>query len=641
MLRFWPFAAVSAVSACFVAGCADPPEPARAPVSFALPTAARSAFLDVPFPSDVMVLPDGRLDLSTFPNPFGSATLEEFLTIFATAPGYAATSTLYFHVAGGVDETTLPASPEASVGKDSGLFVVELEGPTAGRRLPIEWKHYGEGTSFLPPGTVAVNLLLGAVPQGRFALVATSTVHRADGLPLGPGPGLRALIDCEIPADVDRDVDCGPAQQVKGDLGVEAYDLALVQSVTPQKSTAGLVAAAEVARAYAPTISNVTQRADDARLPYLVFDGTISIAVFQAGDAPYDDDDGVTGGFVFDDAGKPVVQLEEPVPFVLTVPRGAAPTTGWPVVINGHGTGGDLESGLGSSQGAEAVRIAAAGQAMFAISEPLHRTRFGYREGQEETATFNFFNPLAGRDNWRQSALEKVQQVTAMATLRVTGRDDVEHRFDKDNIAYFGHSQGGIVGALFVGVEDRITGALLSGAGAGLAPSLVEKTDPIVIAEVLKLVLSIPAEEEVDTFHPVPALLQTFVDPADPLNYGPLWRHRSGRRTPHLLATSGLVDTFTPPRNHGGLAAAFGLPLAAPVALEWPVLQILGIADVGDVVDGDLRTDDDEPLTAAMVQYPADGHFAVFENATAMAVFTDFFASLVRDGVPIVRTTRP
>jgi len=70
-------------------------------------------------------------------------------------------------------------------------------------------------------------------------------------------------------------------------------------------------------------------------------------------------------------------------------------------------------------------------------------------------------------------------------------------------------------------------------------------------------------------------------------------------------------------------------------------LQILGIADVGDVVDGDLRTDDDEPLTAAMVQYPADGHFAVFENATAMAVFTDFFASLVRDGVPIVRTTRP
>ena len=396
-----------------------------------------------------------------------------------------------------------------------------------------------------------------------------------------------------------------------------------------------------MARAFSPTISNVTQRTDNARLPYLVFDGTIDIAVFQAGEAPYDSADGVTGGFVFDDAGKPVIQLEEPVPFVLTVPRGAAPGAGWPIVVMGHGTGGDLESGLGSSENAEAVRIAAAGSAMFAISEPLHRTRFGYRSGQEDTATFNFFNPLAGRDNWRQSALEKVQQVTAMATLRVTGADDVEHHFDEDNISYFGHSQGGIVGALFLGVEDRITGAMLSGAGGGLAASIVEKTDPIVIADVLKLVLSIPDEEEVDTFHPVPALLQTFVDPADPLNYGQLWRHRSGRRTPHLLVTSGLVDTFTPPRNHGGLAAAFGVPLAAPVAFAWPVLSILGVKDVGTVVDGDLRTDDDEPLTAAMLQYPDDGHFAVFENPGARAVFTEFFASLVRDGVPIVHTTQP
>lgn len=635
MLRFWPFAVVSAL----VAGCPAGPEPERAPVSFALPNGQRSQFLDVPFPSDVMILPDGRLDLSTFPNPFGSATLEDFLVTFATAPGFAASSTLFFHVEGGVDEATLPATPQDSVNDDSGLFVVELDGPAAGRRLPIEWKHYPEGTSFLRPGTVAVNLLLGAVPRGRFALVATSSVHRADGLPLGPGPGLRALIDCDIPADVDRDVDCGPAQQVRKTLGVEAYDLALVQSVTPQDSSAGLQAAAAVARAYTPTITNVVQRADNARLPYFVFDGVIGIAIFQAGEAPYGVSDGVTGGFVFGDDGVPVIQMQEQVPFVLTVPKTAMPTAGWPVVINGHGTGGDLESGLGSSQSAEAVRIAAAGQAMFAISEPLHRTRLGYIAGQEETATFNFLNPIAGRDNWRQSALEKVQQVTAMSTLTATSFSGEVFRFDGDNIGYFGHSQGGIVGALFVAVEDRITGALLSGAGAGLAPSLVEKTDPIVIADVLKVVLSIPREETIDTFHPVPALLQTFVDPADPLNYGNLWRHRSGRRTPHLLITSGLVDTYTPPRNHGGLAAAYGVPLAAPIARQWPVLDLMGIDDVGAVVDGDLRSDDGAPLTAAMLQYPADGHFAVFENPVARGVFTEFFASLVRDGVPVVHTT--
>ncbi|HEY1098383.1 MAG TPA: hypothetical protein VGF99_05630, partial [Myxococcota bacterium] len=406
-------------------------------------------------------------------------------------------------------------------------------------------------------------------------------------------------------------------------------------------STAGLVVAAEVAKAYTPTVSDVVQRADDAGLPYLIFDGTITIAAFQAGAAPFTTNDGVVGGFVLDDDGKPIVQREELVPFVLTVPRGSMPAAGWPVAVYGHGTGGDLESGLGRDEGAESVRLAAAGTAMLAISEPLHRTRLGHRAGNEEVLTFNFFNPYAGRDNWRQSALEKVQQVTALQTMSVTGNDDVEHHFDVDNISYFGHSQGGIVGGLFVAIEDRITGAFLSGAGAGLAPSLIEKTEPIVIANVLKLALSIPDDEVIDTFHPVPSLLQTFVDPADPLNYGPLWRHRSGRRTPHLLMTSGLLDTFTPPRNHGGMAAAYGLPLAAPVAVDVPVLGLLGIDDIGGTIDGDLRTDDDAPLTAAMVQYPNDGHFAVFNNPAARALLTEFFTSLVADDVPVVHTTAP
>jgi pimeloyl-ACP methyl ester carboxylesterase len=620
--------------------CTPEPEPERAPVTFVLPTGERTAFLDTPYPSDLLVKDDGTLDFRAFPNPYDSAALEDYLAIFAHAPGFAGSSTLYFKVDGGVDESTLPATPAASMNDDSGLFVVELDGPLAGRRLPIEWRHYPDGTSFLPAGTVAVNLLLGAVPQGRFALVATSTVHRADGVPLGPSDDLRALLSCTLPATLDRDVDCTAAAQVLTDSGLAIYDVALVQSVTPQQSTAGLVKAYDVARAYVPTVSDVVQRADDARLSYLVFDGTITIAAFQAGTAPFDTQDGVNGGFVFDDDGVPAIQREEVVPFVLTVPRGDMPAAGWPAVVYGHGTGGDLESGLGRSAGSEAVRVTAAGSAMLAISEPLHRTRLGHRAGQEEILTFNFFNPFAGRDNWRQSALEKVQQVTALQTLRVRGVDDVEHHFDAEHLSYFGHSQGGIVGALFVALEDRITGALLSGAGAGLAPSLIEKTEPIVIADVLKTALLMPSDDVIDTFHPIPSLLQTFVDPADPLNYGPLWRHREGRHTPHLVVTSGQLDTFTPPRNHAGLAGSYSVPLASPIAAPLPVLSLLGIDDVGDTtVSGNLRTDDDAPLTAAVVQYPVDGHFAVFDNPVAQALVTEFFTSLHTDDVPTVHTT--
>jgi hypothetical protein len=214
----------------------------------------RQSFLATPFPSDLLILDDGRLDLRTFPNPFGSTTLEDFLAIFETAPAWAGTTTMYFRVEGGVDESTLPQTAAASVQDDSGLFVIELSGPRAGRRLPIEWQHYPEGTAFLPPGTVAVSLLLGAVPEGRFALVATSTLRHADGTKLGPSADFKALLACELP-DLDRDVDCAPYQALPETLGLPADDIAVAAVITPRDSSAGLVKAAATAKAFAPTVA--------------------------------------------------------------------------------------------------------------------------------------------------------------------------------------------------------------------------------------------------------------------------------------------------------------------------------------------------------------------------------------------------
>ena len=66
--------------------------------------------------------------------------------------------------------------------------------------------------------------------------------------------------------------------------------------------------------------------------------------------------------------------------------------------------------------------------------------------------------------------------------------------------------------------------------------------------------------------------------------------------------------------------------------------EILGIGTCDAVVSGNLLTDDGEPLTAAMIQFPNDGHFAVFRNPTAQQIFTDFFQTLFQQGVPTVRS---
>jgi pimeloyl-ACP methyl ester carboxylesterase len=621
----------------------------RLPVRFELPRegALGVPFLATPWPSDVMITSTGTLDLSRIPNPYGSDSLEDVLSVFATNTAYPATGTLYFQIEGGVDEKTLPQTPAASLANGSAMFLVET---TTLRKVPIVWRHYPEATSFLPAGAVAVQPLLGAVPKGRFALVVTSNARHASGPALGPSPELLALLRCDqatldaLPPEARR-VDCAPYAQLIDDLDLPADSAALVQMVTPLDATGGLVRANDVVRALPPpTVTRLARRAGSPSGAYIVIEGTAAIAQLQAGEAPYDTldrPDFVDGGFVLDDEGNPIVQRFEEVDFTLTIPDRAMPANGFCTVINGHGTGGDLNSGLGDGPGAEAFQAAQAGCALLTTSEPLHFGREGYVEGQEEILTFNFFNPVAGRDNWRQSAIEKVQLVS-LATSGLVVPSDVaggtqDVLLDPARVSYFGHSQGGITGALFVALEDRIQGAFLSGAGAGFQASLVEKVDPVAIKDAIKVVIGIPrtSDDDIDVFHPVIALLQSWVDPADPINYGALWRTRSGP-VPHLVATSGLTDTFTPPGCHAGLAASFGLPLAKPVAQELPVLALLGVPEGAAVLDGNLESADGAPLTAGLLQYPDDGHFAVFSNPDAQGAMREFFTTL-QQGVPSVR----
>lgn len=620
------------IGLAFALGVACGPEPV--PLRMELPRdGVGQTFLSTPWPSDLM-LKDGGLDLSRFPNPYGSSTLEDVLRLFVTNTGYPATGTLYFQVEGGVDEASLPASAAASLVEGSAMFLVETGSL---KRIPISWKQEATGTSFLPPGTVAVQPLLGAVPRGRFALVVTADARAPSGGPLAPSAEMLALSRCEpLPVDA-RPADCAPYQQLLADLSLAPERVALVQMITPLDAVGGLIAAADVVRALPPPIvSGLALRAQSPSSEYAVYDGSAGLAQLQAGEPPFDRLDQVSGGFVLDGNGRPEVQFIEDVRFTLTVPRRPMPASGYCVIINGHGTGGDLDSGLGDGPSAEAFQAAQAGCALLTASEPLHRTRRGYREGQEEILTFNFFNPLAGRDNWRQSAIEKVALVSLARTVSipasVSGAGEV--RFDPERVSYFGHSQGGISGALFVAVEDRIAGAFLSGAGAGLGTSIVEKVDPVAIKDAVRAVLLMPPEDDIDLFHPVIALLQSWVDPADPINYGRVWRERRGA-VPHLVATSGLLDTFTPPGCHAGMAGAYGLPVARPVAQPLPVLELLGVPDGALVLEGNLESKDGAPLTAGLLQYPDDGHFAVFQNRDAQRAMLSFFTTL-QAGVPSV-----
>ena len=189
------------------------------------------------------------------------------------------------------------------------------------------------------------------------------------------------------------------------------------------------------------------------------------------------------------------------------------------------------------------------GCAAISISQPLHRTRAGFRDGAVELLTFNFLNPPAGTGNWRQSALESVALLHSLASFEVPANVSATGRVIRlrgDARLFFGHSQGGITGAIMAGVEPQLDVAVLSGAGGGFGESNLDKTDPVVIREIIRLLINLPAQEPLDEFHPIIALLQLLADVLEPLNAARRY-YAPERKPPNMLIYSGLLDTFTPP----------------------------------------------------------------------------------------------
>ena len=133
-------------------------------------------------------------------------------------------------------------------------------------------------------------------------------------------------------------------------------------------------------------------------------------------------------------------------------------------------------------------------------------------------------------------------------------------------LGFFGHSQGALTGSLALAFDRDVDTAMLSGVGGGFAASLLYKTTPNQPVETLRTVLSLPEDENIDIFHPMISLLQTLVEPVEPLNFAPDFFIREQGDVPlSIFMSSGLRDTDTPTFNHGPLALAAGRRLAGKV----------------------------------------------------------------------------
>jgi len=589
-----------------------------------------ATFFDTPWPTDLRLDASGHIDVGSFPNPANVRLLETYKAeMNARLTGYSVSAPIYFRFDAPIDEASLPANGSASLEAESSVVAVALDGPRAGERHPMVGHFWEEPTLYWPGNALAVR-----PPHGiPFAPAATYVVALTRELRAADGGSVRrsATLDAILSGSGDRAAASlyEPAVTALEAVGVPANDIVNLTVFTTQHPTRELEEARDWLVSQDPPARLIAgERWVEDTADYRLIHGTYESPIFQSGEIPYSE----SGGELTVVDGVPTVHGEYEARYAMTVPTGEMPEGGWPIVLYAHGTGGDFETFVRNRVGEDLARK---GFVTMGVDQIHHGTRNPTTIGPE-SLVFNFNNPLAFRDNARQAALDVVAQAAFVrANPEIAPRAIGAGSFiDPERVYFYGHSQGGLNGPLFLAIDDQARGGVLSGAGGHLAIALVDKVEPVNIPSLVGLLLRVPnlEREHMVYEHPVLAFLQTWTDVADPTNYAHLLfrQPREGFEPKSILQTEGITDAYTPPRSIEALATAAGIPLLNPVLQPIEPMDVVGLMPVDGPVSANVAGGQ---ATAGLIQ--ADGgHFVAFDDDLRVRI-ADFFGSFA-EGVPTI-----
>jgi hypothetical protein len=352
--------------------------------------------------------------------------------------------------------------------------------------------------------------------------------------------------------------------------------------------------------------------------PYCMYVGTVNMPQYQRGTPPY-------LPYLQWGGGWPSAQIPQPTPtpatctdvfglpapdpsswvptwrqarVVVTIPRTAPPPSGYPTIVYvraGAGTSTDPlvdrgpqlypNCGAATDCRGPAEVLQSVGFAGITIDGPLvgeSRLDPGFGES-EDLNLFNFLNPIAMRDNFRQSAVELtiipdiLQQLQVdmgdcemgtEAGAWVKGAVTGMAKFDLDHLAMLSHSMGSTIAPLALATDPRYRAAVLSGSGGSLIENVVYKVQPFPVY-VAGSLLGLPSECNIDEFAPELSLLQWATEPSDSQVYarrmvrderppGASWWSPVAR---DVLMIQGLVDTYILPPIADVMTLGEGLDL--------------------------------------------------------------------------------
>ena len=625
-------------------------------------------FFTAPFPSQELQDPKtGHVDLSAFPNPSKNAYAAQLLEIIERdTDGFALTGGVFFSLSDAPDTSAFPLAPTAT--GEAPFFLVEVPldryVPAAGVPVPLRADYHADGGPYGAPHLLSLLPLQGVPlnPGSRYAAVVRRSLGDAEGDDLAVSPSLAALAAGEAPEGLTEPAltDYREALRTVTFALLDADEIAAIAVFRTGRPTEELATFRDAALAQplpTPTAPpELVELLDD----FCVFRTTVEMPVYQSGDPPFASAGGAWA--VSEESGDPEIQAWEEARVVVTVPRRPMPADGYPIVhLIRTGAGGDrplVDRGPADAPHTDArepgtgpaLHFARAGWAGISVDGP-HGGLRNITQGDEQFLIFNITNPLAMRDNIRQSALEAilVAHVLADWTFASEGCDGAADtvRFDPGNIALMGHSMGATIAPLALQREPLYRATILSGAGGSWIENIVWKRSPIEVRPMAEVIVGYALQgRSLHRHDPVLTLLQWAGEAADPPVYARLATNGTTRVSPlHVLMLQGIVDTYILPPIANATSLSFGLDLARP-PLDDPCCgetPFLALAELLPLVG---RHTTSLPVranrgdaTAVVVQHPEDGiqdgHEVVFQTPAPQYQYRCFLETLAQ-GAPTV-----
>jgi pimeloyl-ACP methyl ester carboxylesterase len=616
---------------------------------FELPREQSGSFFNLPWPSDLRRTAEGTIDVASFPNPRNNRLVRRYMDAATTRlRGFATNGSVYFRFSHDIDLSSLPADPSQTLEDDASVFIIDLEASSETRlqRHPAVIAVEERATLFWPGHTLAVRPVYGIPLLGghRYAAVVRRSVRPMMGGEFGRDSDLEALIDGGGDAAVDAARTLHQeAFDAIAEAGVPKEEILSIAVFTTQDPVAELALYRDWMHSNydAPTpAESAWQRT--SRSGFEEITGEYGpVPIFQAGEIPYESEGGAMDP---GPDGQPVVHGSYQARFALTLPPSSVPMPegGYPLVLYAHGTGGDFRSFIDDGTG---PALAERGIATLGV-DLIHHGDRNPTSLSPDILFFNLRNPDAARDNNRQSALDFVQLARLVPNLviptSISSRDGEAIHFDPAHVMFFGHSQGGLVAPLLLGIDDGVNAAVISAGSAVIAYALLEKLEPLSIPDVLRLALQLPGGGVSEAFeaegmsfeHPLITLIQSWIESSDGSNFGHLAfaSPREGFAPKSVLSTEGLMDTYSPPGGIEALAISMRVPPVQPVVRPIGAYDLLDIGAVSGAVQNNVASGH---ATAGLLQFANNGHFAVFENRSAQSRVRGFLESAAM-GTPVI-----